>query len=145
MMGGVAAALAPALAQAQSAPEIPAFDLDEATIRDLQRDMSSGKLTARSLAQKYLVRIEAIDKRTINSVIEVNPDALAIGDQLDRERKAKGPRGPLHGIPVLIKDNIGTHDRMMTTAGSLALQGSIPPRDAFVAQKLRQAGAVILG
>ncbi len=147
MMGGVAAALAPTLALAgqNPAPDIPAFELDELTIRDLQRDMSSGKVSARSLAEKYLARIAAIDKRTINSVIEVNPDALAIADQLDRERKAKGPRGPLHGIPVLIKDNIGTHDRMMTTAGSLALLGSVPPSDSFVAQKLRQAGAVILG
>lgn len=147
VMGGAAVALAPALAAAGQtvAPQIPASDLDELTVRDLQRDMSSGKLTARSLTQKYLDRINALDKRTINAIIEVNPDALAIAEQLDRERKAKGPRGPLHGIPVLIKDNIGTHDRMMTTAGSLALLGSIPPRDAFVAQKLRQAGAIILG
>ena len=147
VIGGAAVALAPALEAAGQnvAPQVPASDLDEVTVRDLQRDMSSGKLTARSLTQKYLERIVALDKRTINAVIEVNPDALAIAEQLDRERKAKGPRGPLHGIPVLIKDNIGTHDGMMTTAGSLALLGSIPPRDAFVAQKLRQAGAIILG
>ena len=147
MMGGVAVALTSPLAQAAQdrAPDIPAFELDELTVHDLQQGMSSGKFTARALTEKYLARIEAIDKRTINSVIELNPDALSIADQLDRERKAKGPRGPLHGIPVLIKDNIGTHDRMMTTAGSLALLGSIPPRDAFVAQKLRGAGAVILG
>jgi amidase len=119
--------------------------LDELTVHDLQQGMSSGKFSARSLTEKYLARIDAIDKRTINSVIELNPDALAIAAQLDQERKTKGPRGPLHGIPVLIKDNIGTHDRMMTTAGSLALLGSIPPRDSFVAQKLREAGAVILG
>jgi amidase len=148
-MGGAAAVLTPALARAaQTAapgPAISAFDLEEATVRDLQRDMSSGKLSSRAITEKYLARIDALDKRTINSVIEVNPDALAIAEQFDRERKAKGPRGPLHGIPVLIKDNIGTHDRMMTTAGSLALLGSIPPRDSFVAQKLRQAGAVILG
>ena len=146
-MGGMAAALAPALAQAsQSATAaVPSFELDELTVRELQQGMSSGKFSARALTEKYLARIDAIDKRTINSVIEVNPDALAIAEQLDRERQGKGPRGPLHGIPVLIKDNIGTHDRMMTTAGSLALQGSVPPRDAFVAQKLRQAGAVILG
>ena len=81
----------------------------------------------------------------MNSVIELNPDALAMADALDRERQAKGPRGPLHGIPVLIKDNIATHDRMQTTAGSLALVGSVPPKDAFVAKKLRDAGAVILG
>ena len=147
MMGGVAAALTPALAQAAQdrAPDIPAFELDELTVHDLQQGMSSGKFSARSLTQKYLARIEAIDKHTINSVIELNPDALPAAAQLDQERKAKGPRGPLHGIPVLIKDNIGTHDRMMTTAGSLALLGSIPPRDSFVAQKLREAGAVILG
>ena len=147
MMGGVAVALTPPLGQAAQdrAPDSPAFELDELTVHDLQQGMSSGKFTARALTQKYLARIEAIDKRTINSVIELNPDALAIAAQLDQERKAKGPRGPLHGIPVLIKDNIGTHDRMMTTAGSLALLGSIPPRDAFVAQRLREAGAVILG
>jgi amidase len=82
---------------------------------------------------------------TLASVIELNPDALAIARELDKERHAKGPRGPLHGIPILIKDNIDTHDRMMTTAGSLALAGSIAPRDSFVAQRLRAAGAVILG
>ena len=147
VMGGVAAALSPALAQAaqSAAPEVPSFELDEVTVRELQQGLNSGQLTARALAERYLARVEAIDKRTINSLIEVNPDALAIAEQLDHERKAKGPRGPLHGIPVLIKDNIGTRDRMTTTAGSLALQGSVPPRDAFVAQKLRDAGAVILG
>jgi len=109
--------------------------------------MESGKFTAHSLAEKYLERVDEIDKRgpAINSVIELNPDALAIASALDKERKERGPRGPLHGVPVLIKDNIGTHDRMMTTAGSLALLGSIPPRDAFVAKRLREAGAVILG
>ena len=109
--------------------------------------MKSGKFTARSIAEKYLARIDAIDKHgpAVNSVIELNPDALAMADALDRERQAQGPRGPLHGIPVLIKDNIATHDRMQTTAGSLALVGSVPPKDAFVAKKLRDAGAVILG
>lgn len=147
VISGVAVALTPALSQAaqSAASEVPSFELDEVTVRELQQSMTSGKLTARALAEKYLARVEAIDKRTINSVIEVNPDALAIAEQLDQERNAKGPRGPLHGIPVLIKDNIGTHDRMTTTAGSLALQGSVAPRDAFVAQKLRGAGAVILG
>jgi amidase len=146
-MASVAAAFSSPLAQAAQnrAPDIPTFDLDELTVHDLQQGMSSGKFSARSLTEKYLARIDAIDKRTINSVIELNPDALAIAAQLDQERKTKGPRGPLHGIPVLIKDNIGTHDRMMTTAGSLALLGSIPSRDSFVAQKLREAGAVILG
>jgi amidase len=107
----------------------------------------SGKSTARSIAEKYLARIDAIDKHgpAVNAVIELNPDALAIADALDRERQAKGLRGPLHGIPVLIKDNIATRDRMQTTAGSLALVGSVPPKDSFVAKKLREAGAVILG
>ena len=124
-----------------------AFELEEATIAQLQSAMKSGKETAVSLVKKYLRRIEEIDRRgpTLRAVIEVNPDALAIARALDHERKTKGPRGPMHGIPVLIKDNIDTHDRIMTTAGSLALLGSIAPRDSFVAQKLREAGAVILG
>lgn len=123
------------------------FELEEATIAQLQQAMGSGALTARSIAEKYLARIRDIDKRgpAINSVIEINPDALSIADALDKERKAKGARGPLHGIPILIKDNIDTADRMMTTAGSLALAGSISSRDSFVAQRLRAAGAVILG
>jgi amidase len=127
--------------------EVKAFEFDEITIAQLQDGMKSGKYTARSIAEKYLARIEAIDKNgpSIRSVIETNPDALAIAEALDKERKAKDPRGPLHGIPVLIKDNIDTADRMMTTAGSLALVGSKPPKDSFVAQKLREAGAVILG
>ena len=109
--------------------------------------MKSGKFTARSLAEKYLGRIDEVDKSgpMLNSVIELNPDALAIADGLDQERKAKGPRGPMHGIPVLIKDNIATADRMQTTAGSLALAGSKPPKDSFLAARLRAAGAVILG
>src|SRR5204863_1241645 len=115
-------------------------------IPELQKAMA-GRFSAVSLAKKYLGRIAEIDRRgpTLNSIIQLNPDALAIAAALDKERKAKGPRGPLHGIPILIKDNIDTHDRMMTTAGSLALEGSIAPRDSFVAQKLRAAGAVILG
>jgi amidase len=123
------------------------FELDEVTSAQLQDGMKSGRLTARSITEKYLQRIGEIDKHgpAINSVIELNPDALAIADALDRERKEKGPRGPLHGVPVLIKDNIDTADRMMTTAGSLALLGSTPPQDSTVARKLRAAGAVILG
>src|SRR5207248_824468 len=99
------------------------------------------------VAERYLARIEAIDRNgpALRSVIEVNPDALTIADTLDQERKTKGPRGPLHGVPVLIKDNIDTSDGMATTAGSLALVGAKPPRDAFLIQRLRQAGAVILG
>jgi len=123
------------------------FELDEITITEMQNDMNSGRFTARSMAEKYLTRINEIDKRgpRINSVIEINPDALRIADALDKERKSKGARGPMHGIPILIKDNIDTADRMMTTAGSLALEGSIAARDAFVVQKLREAGAVIIG
>jgi len=129
------------------APDIPAFELDEATIADLQDGMKTGKYSARALVEKYTARIEQIDKHgpVLNAVIELNPDALSIADALDQERKAKGARGPLHGIPVLIKDNIDTADKMMTTAGSLALVGSKPPKDSFVAQRLRSAGAVILG
>jgi amidase len=129
------------------AQRVKAFELDEMTITKLQELMSSGRMTAVRLVKKYLGRIEEIDRRgpKLNSVIETNPDALGIAASLDRERKEKGPRGPLHGIPVLIKDNIGTHDRMTTTAGSLALKGSVAPRDSFVAEKVRAAGAVILG
>ena len=149
--GSAAAAIAPAFGKStnslQSAPRIKPFELDEITIAQLQASMGSGKFTAVSLTKKYLARIEEIDRRgpVVNSVIELNPDALAIARVFDQERKARHLRGPLHGIPVLIKDNIGTHDRMSTTAGSLALAGSIAPRDSFVAHKLREAGAVILG
>ncbi len=128
-------------------PDISAFELHEITVSELHDGVKSGRFTAKSLAEKYLSRIDQIDKRgpAVNAIIELNPDALAIAQSLDTELKSKGPRGPLHGIPVLIKDNIATADRMMTTAGSLALVGSRPPQDSFVAQKLRAAGAVILG
>src|SRR5882724_2448105 len=147
MLGGVGAAMLPAVPSTPAVPDVVRFELDELTIADLQAAIASGKFTCRSLTEKYRQRIEEIDRRgpAVNSVIELNPDALAIADGLDKERKAKGPRGPLHGIPVLIKDNIDTADRMQTTAGSLALVGSKPVKDAFVAQKLRAAGAVILG
>ena len=133
--------------QPSGAPQVRPFELDEITIGELQDGMKSGRFTARLLVEKYSERIDEIDKSgpRVNAIIEMNPDALAIAEALDRERKAKGPRGPLHGIPALIKDNIDTADRMMTTAGSLALVGSSPPRDSFVVQKLRAAGAVILG
>ena len=126
---------------------MPSFELDEVTIAELQHGMETGRFTARSIAEKYLSRIEAIDKNGPASiaVIQTNPDALAIADALDKERKEKGPRGPMHGIPVLIKDNIDTADGMMTTAGSLALVGAKPAKDSFVAKRLRDAGAVILG
>ncbi|HEV2616767.1 MAG TPA: amidase [Candidatus Acidoferrales bacterium] len=148
---GAASLAAPAFATPRfprsPAPEVEPFELDEVTVADLQDGMKSGKFTARALAQKYLDRIAQIDKRgpAINAIIELNPDALSIADALDAERKAKGPRGPMHGIPVLIKDNIGTADRMMTTAGSLALSGFTPAKDSGVARRLRESGAVILG
>jgi amidase len=150
----VAAAAYPALGtdrttnqtRAQSAP-VRDFHLGEITIDDLQKAMQSGQTTAYSLTEDYLARIQDVDKAgpKINAIIEVNPEALAIADALDKERKDKGPRGPLHGVPVLIKDNIDTADRMSTTAGSLALLDSRPLKDAFVAAQLRKAGAVILG
>ncbi len=123
------------------------FELEELTITELQEGMKSGRFTARALVKKYLDRIDDIDEHgpELNSVIEINPDAIPIAEALDRERKEKGVRGPLHGIPILIKDNIDTADRMMTTAGSLALVGSRPTQDAYVARRLRDAGAVILG
>ncbi len=129
------------------AVNVQPLEFDEITIAELQEGMKSGRLTARSVTEKYLARIEAVDKQGpgLKSVIEVNPDALAIAEALDKERKDKGPRGPLHGIPVLIKDNIDTSDKMMTTGGSLALVGSKPPKDSFVGRKLREAGAVIVG
>jgi amidase len=134
-------------AHASTGASVSSFELEEMTIADLQKAMQAGKLSSRSITGKYLSRIEDVDKHgpTLTSVIEINPDALEIAEALDKERKAKGARGPLHGIPLLIKDNIETADRMMTTAGSLALEGSIALRDAFVAQRLREAGAVILG
>jgi amidase len=117
------------------------------SIAQLQDLMAHGKASAVSLVKKYQARIEAIDRHgpRLNAVMELNPDALAIAAALDKERVSRGARGPLHGVPVLIKDNIDTHDRMTTTAGSLALAGSIPPRDSFVAARLRAAGAVLLG
>jgi amidase len=123
------------------------FELEELTVSQLQDAMAAGRYTSRRLVELYTQRINAIDRSgpALRSVIELNPDALAIADALDTERRAGRGRGPLHGIPVLIKDNIDTRDRMMTTAGSLALQGSIAERDAFVAERLRAAGAVILG
>ena len=157
LIGGVAAAAAPALrpwisaarenSPARAVAEAAPFEFDEITIAELQEGMKSGKHSARAIVEKYLERIEAIDKHgpAINSVMETNPDALEIAEALDKERKEKGPRGPLHGIPIFIKDNIDTGDRMMTTAGSLALLGSRASKDSFVARRLREAGAVILG
>jgi amidase len=126
---------------------ISPFDLEEATIADLQAGMSSGRMTSHSITQLYMARIEELNQKgpTLRHVLEVNPDALSIADSLDRERKSGRVRGPLHGIPILLKDNIDTADSMTTTAGSLALEGSIPLQDAFIAAKLRSAGAVLLG
>jgi amidase len=123
------------------------FDLDETTIAALQQRMQSGQETSRSIVDKYLARIEAVDRSgpALHSVIEINPEARDIADRLDAERRSGRVRGPLHGIPVLIKDNIATADRMMTTAGSLALANVKPPKDAFIVSRLREAGAVILG
>lgn len=137
----------PVSALATSSAPPPAFELDELTITDLQKGLQSGKYTSRQLVEKYSDRISDIDKKgpALTSVIELNPDAEQIAAALDRERKERGPRGPLHGIPILIKDNIDTKDRMMTTAGSLALVGAKPLSDAFIVEKLRGAGAIILG
>jgi amidase len=155
--GGVTVALTPSLSSAFPTVEhrcslnltagVPAFELDEISISELQQGMQSGKFNARAIAEHYLARIDAIDKHgpAINSVIETNPDALAIADALDKERRENGPRGPLHGVPILIKDNIDTADHMLTTAGSLSLVGTKPTKDSFVAKKLRGAGALILG
>ncbi|MEP7010227.1 MAG: amidase [Acidobacteriota bacterium] len=163
LLGGLAAGLAatalvppgradaaPGAATPGTAVATTPFKFEEATIADLQHRMEQGSETAHSIAAAYLDRIERLDRSgpTVNAVIEVNPDALGLADALDMERKEKGPRGPLHGIPVLIKDNIDTADRMKTTAGSLALdplQSPRPPRDSFLVERLRAAGAVILG
>jgi amidase len=140
-----------AAASMRTATQTPArpvpFDLEEVTVAQLQQRMTSGQETARSLVDKYLARIDALDHQgpALHAVIEINPEARAIADGLDAERKSKGPRGPLHGIPVLIKDNIATADRLMTTAGSYALENARPPKDAFIVARLREAGAVILG
>jgi amidase len=149
-----AAATYPALGSARALDTSPAdekfqrdFELDEITIDGLQNALATGQYSSRSLTEKYLARIHEIDKSgpMLNAVIELNPGALDIADSLDQERKTKGARGPLHGIPLLIKDNIDTSDLMHTTAGSLALVNSRPRNDAFVAAQLRKAGAVILG
>lgn len=137
----------PTAADGAPVPAPDSFELNEATISGLQEKMANGQHTARSLTELYLKRIDALDKAgpKLNSVIEVNPDALTIADALDKERKAGNVRGPLHGIPVLIKDNIDTGDKQQTTAGSLALAGHKAAQDAFIVKKLRDAGAVLLG
>ncbi len=141
------ACLAAPAPEAQQSPGPATFELEEMTVPQLQDAMTSGRYTSRRLVELYTARITAIDRQgpALRSVIELNPDALTIADAMDAERRSGRLRGPLHGIPVLIKDNIDTGDRMMTTAGSLALAGASAPRDAFVAARLREAGAVVLG
>jgi len=125
---------------------IPDFELDEMTIADLQEGMASGRFTSRSITEMYLSRIEAIDGQgpTLRSIIETNSEALDIAASLDEERNRGKLRGPLHGIPLILKDNVDTSDNMTTTAGSYALEGSIAIQDSTVAAKLREAGAVLL-
>jgi amidase len=152
-LGGGTLALAPlsSCVQPTSQTNVPEkyidFDLNELTIAQLQEKMSSGKLTSEEITQKYLDRIDRLNTKgpELRSVIEVNPDAIKIARQLDVERKSGKIRGPMHGIPILIKDNIDTGDQMQTTAGSLALLGSPAKDDAIIVQKLREAGAVLLG
>jgi len=136
-----------ALIHSQANPQPAAFDLEEATIDQLQQKMASGEYSSRKLTEMYLKRIKEVDRKgpTLNAIIELNPDALDIAGQMDKERKAGHIRGPLHGIPILVKDNIDTGDKMMTTAGSLALLGHRAAQDAFIVGRLRAAGAVLLG
>jgi amidase len=154
LVGAVSGAVLPALAGAQSVQHEPGraaavvpFEFAEMTIPELQASIASGKYTTRSLVQKYLERIEALDKQgpAVNAIIELNPDALGIADAQDKQRQARKPGGILQGVPILVKDNLDTRDKMMTTAGSLALVGARPPKDSMVVQKLRAAGAVIIG
>ena len=139
----VKSALLAAVSASAAAPQV---DMEELTIDGIQKGFQSGQFSAQSLTEACLTRIDAIDRHgpAINAVIELNPDALRIAAELDRERKAKGSRGPLHGVPVLVKDNIDTGN-MSTTAGSLALLGAPAPKDAFIVGRLRAAGAVLLG
>src|SRR5262245_8597916 len=148
-LAGAAALVPRAAAPHEPVPraDAPPFEFEEATLEALQERMGQGALTARALTEACLARIAAIDREgpALRHVIETNPDALSIAAQLDEERASRGARGPLHGIPVLLKDNVDTADHMTTTAGSLAMAGSIPERDAFLADRLRKAGAVLLG
>ena len=146
-LGAWAGAIGSTSAMAAKSTQSRGINIVEANVTDLQAAMQSGKLTSQKLVSLYLARIRTIDKTgpRLNAVIELNPDAMSIAKVLDVERKTKGARGPLHGIPILLKDNIATADKMQTTAGSLALLGVKPPRDAFLVTRLREAGAVILG
>lgn len=142
-----AQAVPPAALQRRTGGDVDLANLEEVTIAELQAAMEEGEFTAVELVNAYIERIEAIDQDgpRLNSILEINPDALDIAQALDEERRTSGARSPLHGIPILLKDNIDTADRMRTTAGSLALMNSTPARDAFIVQRLRDAGAVILG
>ena len=144
---GMAASLVTLRTRPSWSADAAGFEVEEASIDTLQAAMTSGRASARAITQAYLDRIDRIDRQgpTLRSVLETNPDALQIADALDGERKAKGPRGPLHGIPILLRTTSTLHDRLTTTAGSLALEGSIPARDSFVAERLRAAGAIVLG
>jgi amidase len=137
----------PVKVEGVSAETIPDFELNEESISSLQEKITAGKYSSEQITKLYLDRIDAIDKKgpMLNSVIEINPDAISIAKAMDDERKSGKTRGPLHGIPVLIKDNIDTADKMQTTAGSLAMEGHIATNDSFVVKKLREAGAVIIG
>jgi len=130
--------------ETETRPDFSNFELNEVTVDELQQKMQSGELTAEAICKKYLARIEQVDP-VLKAVIELNPDALEIARNLDEERKTGKVRGPMHGIPVMIKDNIDTGDKMQTTAGSLALEGHVATEDAFIVKKLREAGAVLLG
>ncbi len=146
-VAGLAAASLGSVAGCRTAGSGIAEGLFELSVAEIQRRMAAGSLSSEQLTNYFLRRIDQLDRNgpRVNSVIELNPEALAIARALDDERRTKGPRGPLHGVPVLLKDNIATHDRMQTTAGSLALAGSIAPKDAFIVARLRAAGAVLLG
>jgi amidase len=152
-LGGGTIALSPLSSCVQSKPtekketDYSAFELNEVTIAELQEKMKSGKMSSAEITQKYLDRIEQVNTKgpELRAVIEVNPDALKIARQMDEERKSGKVRSAMHGIPILIKDNIDTGDQMQTTAGSLALVGSPAPDDAMIVKKLREAGAVLLG
>jgi amidase len=147
LAAGATASLPSAAAEMPATRPAADFDVVDASIADLQTRLQSGKSTSRDLCQQYLDRIAKIDKQgpKLNAVIELNPDALSIADALDKERKAGKLRGPLHGIPVLLKDNIDTGDKLQTTAGALALSGNHAAKDSFLAAQLRKAGAIILG
>lgn len=146
-LAAVALALLWESASVATQPRTAAFDVTEKSVAELQQEMASGRVTARAILQQYIARIEAFDRRgpMLRAVLELNPDALAIADERDAERRAGRLRGPLHGIPILLKDNIATGDRMRTTAGSLALASRPAPRDAFLVRRLRDAGAIVLG